>query len=469
MQRSLRLLSVIGLMALLLAACGGSVGNVTTSTSAPAGGTEATAAPAVAATAAPAAEATAAPAAEATAAPAAEATAAPAAGGPTAEPTPEVQAVGSGSTKVVVWHGWQGEYFKEIQKLFADYATKNNITIELVKQADLNNKVSVAVPSGQGPDVIAWVDDQIGKNALSGIIQPIDQYGVDEAYLKQNFTPNAAAAMVYGGKVYGIPESMEALTFIYNKKLISEADIPKDTDALIAKSKSYNGTDKYLFVYNAKNDAYFSAPWWQGSGVQLVTPEGTTELGSDKAVAAAKLIKSFTEIMPKELDYSVADTLFKEGKAAIIMNGPWSISDYQAAGLDIGLTTIPVVSNSGQPGKPFVGVKLLMLAAKAKNPQAAVDLMKYYGSTEVQAQLAKVNKQVPANTAAQEQVKSDPIIAGFINQAANGVPLPNTEFIDAMWDPVGKTVEAIWTGSSPPEQAVKDGTALFEEKAQDLR
>jgi arabinogalactan oligomer/maltooligosaccharide transport system substrate-binding protein len=327
----------------------------------------------------------------------------------------------------------------------------------------------VAVPSGQGPDIIAWVNDQIGKNALSEIIQPLNEYGVDQAYLEQNFTPVAAQAMIYNDQVYGIPESMEALTFIYNKKLITEADLPADTDALVAKSKEYNGPDKYFFVYNAKNDAYFSAPWWLGSGVQLVTPDGTTELGSEKGVAAGNLIKSFTEIMPKELDYSVADTLFKEGKAAIIMNGPWSIADYQNTGLDVGLATIPVVSNSGQPGKPFVGVKLLMLAANAKSPQPAVDLMKYYGSTEVQAQLAKVNKQVPANAAAQEQVKSDPIIAGFIAQTANGEPLPNTEFIDAMWDPISKTVEAIWTGASPPEQAVQDGAALFEEKAQDLR
>ena len=467
MHRILKLISLIGVVAVLLAACGQS------NTATPAGSAPTAAAPAAAeATTAPAAaEATAAPAAaEATAAPAAEPTAAPAdASAATAEPTPEVAALGSGSTKIVLWHQWGGDYFDEIQKIFADYATKNNVSIELVKQADISNKVSVAVPSGQGPDIIAWVDDQIGKNALSQIIQPLNDYGVDEAYLKENFTDVASNAMVYNGKVYGIPESMEALTFIYNKKLIQEADIPKDTDTLLAKAKEYNAQDKYLFVYNAKNDPYFSAPWWQGSGVTLVTPDGTTELASENGVKAAQLIKSFTEIMPKELDYNVADTLFKDGKAAMIMNGPWSIADYQKAGLDIGLATIPVVSNSGQPGKPFVGVKLLMLSAKAKNPQPAVDLMKYYGSAEVQAQLAKVNKQVPANKAAQDAVKSDPIIAGFINQAANGVPLPNTEFIDAMWDPVGKTVEAIWTGASEPQQAVEDGAALFEEKAQDLR
>ncbi|GAB4210411.1 MAG: extracellular solute-binding protein [Roseiflexaceae bacterium] len=464
MKRFKFLVALMTLMSLLLAACGG--GGTTTTQPTAGTTTEATAAPAVQATAATTTDATAAPA--ATEAP----TAAPATGNePTAQPTEAPVALGSGTTKIVVWHGWDGAYRDAIQQIFAEYAQQNNVTVELLKQSDLSNKAQVAVPSGQGPDIIAWVNDQIGKNALSGIIQPVDEFGVTPDYLKENFTAVAADAMVYDGKAYGVPESMEALTFIYNKKLITEDQLPKTTDDLIKQATEYNSANpgQYLFVYNAKNDAYFSAPWWQGAGVTLVTSEGTTELGGENAVKAGELIKSFTSIMPKEIDYNVADTLFKEGKAAIIMNGPWSVADYQKAGLDIGLATIPTVSSSGQPGKPFVGVKMLMLAANAKQPQAAVDLMKYYGSAEVQAKLAEINKQVPANTQAQEQVKADPIIAGFINQAANGQPMPNSEFIDAMWDPIGKTVEAIWTGASEPSQAVQDGAALFEEKAADLK
>jgi arabinogalactan oligomer/maltooligosaccharide transport system substrate-binding protein len=462
MTRVFKLLGLIVIMAVFLAACGGGGATAPAATSAPSGGgAAATAAPAP--TTAPAA--TTAP--EATAAP--EPTKAPEANQPTAEPTPAPEVVGSGSTKIVIWHGWDGEYAKAIKEVFAEYAAKNNVQIELLKVSDLNNKVQVAVPSGQGPDIIAWVDDQIGKNVLAEIIQPVDQYGITEDYLKQNFTEQAAAAMIYDGKPYGVPESMEALTFIYNKKLITEDKLPKNTDELIQMAKEYNGENKYLFVYNAKSDAYFSAPWWQGSGVTLVTPDGKTGLNTPEGVKAGELIKSFTTIMPKEIDYGVADSLFKEGKAAIIMNGPWSIADYQKAGLDIGLATIPIVSSSGQPGKPFVGVKLLMLANKAKNPQAAADLMKYYGSPEVQAKLAQVNKQVPANKQAQEQVAGDPIIGGFIKQAANGVPLPNTEYIDAMWDPIAKTVEAIWTGAQSPADAVAGGAKLFEEKAAQLK
>ncbi|HMQ32882.1 MAG TPA: extracellular solute-binding protein [Chloroflexaceae bacterium] len=454
MKRTLSLFSLIALFAMILAACGAG-GGAAQPTTAPAAPAEATAAPAADATEAPAAEAT-----EAPAEPAAD----PAA--PTEEP-PEV--LGSGDTRIVVWHGWQGEYFEAIEAAFATYAQENGVQIELLRVADLNNKVLTAVPSGQGPDIIAWVNDQIGKNALAEIIQPVDQYGIDEAYLRENFTDVAADAMIYDGQVYGVPESMEALTFIYNRALIDEADIPADTDALIARSQEYNAEDKYLFVYNGRNDAYFSAPWWQGAGVELVTPEGTTTINSPEGVAAGELIQQFSTIMPSGIDYGIADTLFKEGKAAMILNGPWSIASYIEAGIDVGLATIPVVSSSGQPGTPFVGVKLLMLANNAKQPEAAAALMQYYGSPEVQATLAEINKQVPANTEAQEQVADDPIIAGFIAQAENGRPLPNTEFIDAMWDPIAQTVEAIWTGSADPQTAVEDGAALFEEKVIDLR
>ena len=456
MKLRMTLLAMLTTMALLTAACGQQTGGTTTAPTADSatGGT--------AATTAPAAEATTAPAAKATTAPAAEAT--------TEAPTDAPVALGTGSTKVVIWHGWQGAYLEEIQKLFADYATKNNVTIELVRQADITNKAQVAIPSGQGPDLLGWVNDQIGNYAQSEVIVPVDQYGINADYLKQNFSDVAANAVTFDSKVYGVPESMEALTFIYNKALVKESDLPKDTDELLAKAKTFNtaNSGKYFFVYAASDNAFFAAPWFQGAGVTMVDAKGATTLNSDAGVAGGKLIQQFSTIMPKEMTYDVANTLFQEGKAGIIMNGPWSIADYQKLKLDIGLATIPVVTSSGKPGKPFVGVKMLAMANKAKQPEAAAAVMKYWGSAEVQVQLAKANKQVPANAKAQDEVKSDPIIAGFIAQAVNGIPSPNTPFMAAMWDPLGKTVAAIWGGTDAKE-ATDAGAAAYNEKAADLK
>lgn len=386
------------------------------------------------------------------------------------EPTPAPDVLGSGTTQIVVWHRWEGEYYRAIKEIFADYAAQNNVQIELLLVQNVADKAQLAIPSGQGPDIIAWVNDRLGDSALSQIIQPLDPYGVDEAYLRANFADVATDAMIYKGQVYGIPESLEAMTFIYNKALIDENELPKTTDELLEKAATYNQPpDKYLFVYNAKGDIYAAASWFQGMDVELVKEDGTTDVGNEASVKALELIRAFSAIMPAESDYGTADALFKDGKAAIILNGPWAIADYQAKGIDIGLTPVPIVSASGKPGAPFVGVKLLMLAANAKNPEASVELMKYYGSAEVQAKLAQINKQVPANRAAQEQVKGDPIIAGFIAQAENGRPMPSSEYIAAMWEPFNKMIEAVWTGAATPEQAAVDGATLFAQKVADMQ
>src|SRR5512145_543021 len=128
MQKILRLASVIGLVTLLLAACGGQQTTTPQATTAPV--TQATTAPA---DAVPTAESAAAPTADA-AAPTADAAAPTAdAAAPTPEPPTAVpDALGSGSTKIVIWHRWEGEYYKAIKQIFADYATKNNVQIELL-------------------------------------------------------------------------------------------------------------------------------------------------------------------------------------------------------------------------------------------------------------------------------------------------------------------------------------------------
>jgi len=60
-----------------------------------------------------------------------------------------------------------------------------------------------------------------------------------------------------------------------------------------------------------------------------------------KALVFVRDLKTRYRVMPKECDYQQAETLFEEGKAAMIINGPWSCGGYIAARIDIGLTPIP--------------------------------------------------------------------------------------------------------------------------------
>ncbi|PDW03668.1 sugar ABC transporter substrate-binding protein [Candidatus Viridilinea mediisalina] len=386
------------------------------------------------------------------------------------QPTPAPPTAVPDPVTITIWHNWEGEYYTTIEALFNEYGAANNAEIEFVRVADdMHEALLAAVPDDQGPDIVAWTNDQIGKNVLAMLIQPVNRRGIDDDYLRANFSPVAVNGLSFEAQTWGVPESLQTLTLIYNRDLISTEELPQDTDELIALAREFNTDERYLFVYNGRGDVHASAAWWQGAGVSLVNPNGTTGINSPEGLAAGQLIAELSTIMPQELDATMADTLFREGNAAIILQDLAAVEEYVAAGIDVGLATIPVVSSSGQPGAPFVQVNMLMLAHNAHEPAAAVELMKFYGTPEVQLRLAEVNRQVPANLEAQAQMADDPIIAGFLAQTEQGKPLPNNEFIAAMWESVSQAVEAIWTGSATPEDAIEQAEALFNEKALELR
>jgi arabinogalactan oligomer/maltooligosaccharide transport system substrate-binding protein len=329
-----------------------------------------------------------------------------------------------------------------------------DVAIQLLNVPDIGTKVQNAVPAGVGPDIIAWVDDNIGQNALVGAIDPLDgKAGIDQNYLKQNFPDVAATAVTYNNHIYALPETLEAITFFYNKKMITPDKMPKTTTELRQMMSDYSKANpgKYLAVWNP-TDAYYNAPWFYGSGAQYVDDQGTAHLDSAEALATAEWIRSLQGLMPKDIDTNEADALFNDGKAAMEVSGPWRVADVQKANMDVGLAKLPAVDfGKGGPARPFVGVKCLMLAHGSKNPDVAIDIMKFYTSAEQQQTMAKGTGEVPANKAAAQALGDNPILKGFGDQAVDGVPLPNTPYMGAMWDPAAKAYTALWTGTDDPK------------------
>jgi arabinogalactan oligomer / maltooligosaccharide transport system substrate-binding protein len=378
------------------------------------------------------------------------------------------------SGTITIWHGYEGTYLDN-KKAILDQYTKlyPNVTINLVHKPNLTDAVTAAAGAGQGPDIVAWVDDQIGKWVKLDAIKPIDGLdGVDSNYMNNTYTKAAVDADTFESHIYGMPEAVEAITLIYNKKLVTSDLIPKNTDDLYAFAKDYHlkHPDGYGIVWNPK-DAYFQAPWIYGSGGFYVKPDGTVGLNTAGTKAGFNYIASYKGSMPSGVDYGIADTLFKEGKAAMIINGPWSVADYVKAGVDYGFATLPVIKSTGKPASPFVGVKTWMLGQYAANPALAVDVMKFFTNQANQTTMVLGTREIPANKAAlaDPQVQAIADISGFGAQVKNGVPLPNTPFMSALWDPVAKALEAVWTGKQSVDSALSDAQSAAEKNVAQLK
>ena len=109
--------------------------------------------------------------------------------------------------------------------------------------------------------------------------------------------------------------------------------------------------DQYGLVYNL-NEPFWLAPWL---GLRWLVPRRheayAEQSGDGRYPAVHNDLKFVHKIVPMECDYDAAG-LFKEGKAAMLINGDWSLAGYQAdevkSKVDLGVARIPMVSKTGR-------------------------------------------------------------------------------------------------------------------------
>jgi putative multiple sugar transport system substrate-binding protein len=359
---------------------------------------------------------------------------------------------------LTLWNQWSGDYLEPITAAFDEYMAANPcVTIDLTKPDDVQAALNTAIPAGEGPDIIGWANDHIGDLSLNGFIVPLEDFGIDMAFLESTFEPAAVNGVVLDGTIYALPETQEGIALIYNKAVVTDEYLPTDPtnfQDLYDKAAAFQTATGNTLVCNqgfGGSDAYHMAPVYFGHGVPYyVDTEGNAYLNTPEAVAAAEWLKQFATVSLAEQTYDICSANLKEGKVGMWWTGPWAMADLINAGVDFGIL---------QFGKPFVGIKTMMISSNAVdrgNGAAALDVIKWFTSAEVQKGLALVNKTIPAATAGlnDPEVQADPVIAGF-GQALNiGVPMSNSPFASCQWTPVGDASLAVWTGTQEPQAAM---------------
>jgi arabinogalactan oligomer / maltooligosaccharide transport system substrate-binding protein len=398
----------------------------------------------------------------------------PAPAGPTNTPAPTATPIPGQAGVVTIWHGYSGEYLTAINAVIADYTKANpNVKIQFANVANLNDALKAAVPTKKGPDILAWANDQIGANALNGNIVDLAKYGVDQAFLKSVYEPAGIAGVTWQGKIWGLPETEEGIALIYNKDLVTDKYLPTNPlnfDDLLAKATAFatDNPGKTLICNQGLggNDPYHAAPVYFGFGVpSYVDDAGKVYMNTPEAIKAAQWMVSLSKVSLKETSYDICKTNLIDKKVGMWWTGPWALADLEKAGIKYGI--LPM-------GKPFVGIKTWMLTSNAVdrgNADAAVALMKYFTSADVQKKLALVNKTIPAATAALK----DPSVQALYSIVAYGaalnlgVPMANTPFADAQWAPVGDATLAVWTGKQTPADAMKGAQDAMDAKIKQMK
>ena len=348
--------------------------------------------------------------------------------------------------------------FQFVKKLVDGFMAEHaDIKIDLVTKDTevLREDYQTSSLAGNAPDLLWTVSDHAGPFTKAGLIQPID-----DLFDMSVFVESAVSGVKLDGKTWGVPVANgNHLMLMYNKALLPEA--PKNTDEMIAKAKELTKDGQYGLVYN-QIEPFWMVPWLGGFGGKVFGEDGVTPtLNSPEMVATLKFLNSlkFTEkVIPSESDYAGEDTLFKEGKAAMIINGDWSLGDYKKVlGDKFATAAIPMVSSTQKWPASYTSGKFFMISAGVADAEleAVMAFVDYATNMDNQIDIIKTLSRLPArkDALASEAVTSDPILSGSADQMAKGTPMPIVLQMRCNWDAMKPELNAVMANQKSPEDA----------------
>ncbi|MCD6098427.1 extracellular solute-binding protein [bacterium] len=380
---------------------------------------------------------------------------------------------------ITIWHQMQIEAREVLERACEEYSAAHpdlKIVTLYKETEELRSAFQTASLAGGGPEIVYGPSDQIGPFSRMKLILPLEGlFSTDslEKFDKMSLT-------YFEGHLYQIGDRIgNHLALVYNKALVPEP--PKETDELIRLGKQLTKdidgdgrTDRYALVWNY-TEPYFFIPFLGGFGGWVMDENARPTLNTKATVSALRFIVALRDsfaIIPKECDYDMADALFKEGRAGMIINGPWSWGGYIRSGLDIGIACIPKVSETGIWPTPMVSPKGYSINRNTKSDilPDVVNLIYYLTSPSVELEFTKVLGTIPSRLEAQKDsvVVNNPIISASKEQLARGRLMPVVPELRAIWDAMRPAYQAVLGGAMTPEEAARMMQEEAEKKIKEM-
>ncbi len=338
-----------------------------------------------------------------------------------------------GPVVLTVWHD------KEQPIIDVLVEALKNLEPEIVVQFEKKNGLTEALKlvgnnPNAAPDMYFFAHDKIGVYAEMGILAAITDF-LDASELDA-LVPITVESATYKETVYQLPLYFETLLFMYNKEWVTDVEVLRDTDSLLMHMEKAKRMGRFGFVEQHSN-AYYAAGWVHGFGATILEASGEPKLNSEEMKAAMTYHKRFVSFMPGESEYATVNTLFREGKADMTIGGPWMVPTLRAAGIDLGLAVMPIISQTGKPLAPYTGVQgihVLKVSADSKADEIKTVLTALI-QPEVGKNIALASGSAPANEKAYEadDIKNDDMVMMMRATAENSVPMPNVPEMDVMW------------------------------------
>lgn len=386
------------------------------------------------------------------------------------------QAFAQAANELVVWHAYRGAEKAAFEKVVANFektpaAKGMKVSTLAIPYDAYADKISAAVPRGKGPDLFIYAQDRLGGWIEAGkTVEPVDFF-VDKP-VKDRLLPGMLDAMTYKGGIYGLPINYKMTTLIYNKDLVKTP--PKTTDEMVKLAKSLTNAQsgRYGLAYWYTN-FYFHSALMNAFGGSVFDKDGKLVVNSPANIASLNQMMTWYKkdgIMPTEPSEALIAAMFNEGKAAMVINGPWFVGDIDKK-INVGFAPLPIVDAAKKPMRPWMTIEGAYVAASSTKKEGAYELAKYLTSEEAGLVLAVEGRQLHTNKNVYNnpKVSGDPVLKAFRDQLENADPMPNRPEMTMVWSPATTAMNKIVKGNATVEAALKEAAATMAESIAALR
>jgi len=366
-----------------------------------------------------------------------------------------VVALPARAAEITLWHKYRGAERTALEQVIDAWNglhPERPVVSMAIPNEAYQNRLETTIPRGNGPDIFIASNEKVVTWSHVPLIQAVEVN-------RSAYHPVTMEGMVVDGRVWGWPTSFKCLALYVNPALTPE--VPRTSADLLAFAEEHAGEQSWGLAFNVV-ETYYDVPWLHGFGGGIFDANGKVSLERPENAAALDYVKKLADLGPADPTTALITQLFNQGKVAMVVDGPWLAGELSPE-LDYRIETLPTVSETNQPVRPFATLEAVFLAQGAKNPREASEFAAHL-TTDGAIVMAQIGRETVAHLATweDERVRQDRFLQAFRAQLDATTPMPTSPDMALVWEPMNRAIRRVNRGAATGTTAVAEAQTQFE-------
>ena len=373
------------------------------------------------------------------------------------------EAASWGDVTLTMWGAEEDQtMLREMADAFiAENADKGNITINIGACSEADAKDNILTDPTAAADVFAFADDQLNELVAAGALQEVTLNADD---VKSRNLEGSVEAASLDGKLYAYPMTADNGYFLYYDSSVISAEDAQTVDGILAAAAAAGRTFDMTL-----NDGWYIYSFFAGAGLEATLADDgvntvcnwNEEPGADVAQAVMDIASNSAFVSAPDADIVSGIT---NGTVCAAVSGTWNAKVAQETwGENYAATKLPTYTMNGEQVQmgSFAGYKLVGVNPHSANVGVAMMLADYITNEANQQKRFEDRQLGPSNinVNASEAVQAAPAIAALAAQS----DFSDLQRVGAnYWDPAASLGQILASGETQgktTQQLVDDAVA----------